>query len=710
MFQLLYRNVIAILACINFFYSAAQSPCTGTPSANSMLPSAHFTICAGTTANLSLANSYSNSGITFQWQSSSTSTVGPFTDINGARSQYYTTTVLHNTLYYNVVITCTNSGISINVPVTVSVVPCYTACTGTPSNTLAPASQTICAGNDATITTAGSTMYYTGYQYQWNSASAASGPYSSVPGATSNTYVSNNPGSTLYYNAVITCTNSGISFTTAPAAVHVTSCSACSGPPSTNTITGASTLCAGSSATLGIATAYSLTGLTYQWQTSSTSPAGPFSPQSGATLSSYTTQPLLANTFFNLVITCTNTSQNTSLLHSISVVSCATACAGPPPASSLLPVSQTICAGSAATLALSDTYSNSTGYNFQWQSAPAATGPFSAVAGGTATSYTTASLSTGAYYNVVITCTNSSQSFTTNTVFISVATCTACSGTPGSNTIVPVSPTICAGNSASLSLAATYTASGYTYQWQQSTTSLAGPFTAINNATTNAYTTPALANTVYYQLMVTCTNSGLSNTIVNPVYVIPCSTLCAGAPSNNTIIPQNHTVCAGAAASMSLVTNYTVAGITYQWLSANTAAGPFTVIPGANQSSYVQAAVSNTMYFKVVITCTATNQSFETVHEVKAINCETTGMSASAIPSGDGFEIFPNPVTQFVAVRAGNNQSGRLKITDLTGRLVLTAQFSGTASSVDVQELSPGIYFIQLEQNGRVFTKKLIKQ
>ena len=84
------------------------TPCTVTPAANTVVtPTA--AICPNSSANLSLANTYSFGGITYQWYSSTLSVVGPFTTAvpNGTTAFLSTPTLTQNT-WFTVVATCTN--------------------------------------------------------------------------------------------------------------------------------------------------------------------------------------------------------------------------------------------------------------------------------------------------------------------------------------------------------------------------------------------------------------------------------------------------------------------------------------------------------------------------------------------------------------------------------------------------------------------------
>lgn len=80
------------------------TPCSGVPAANSVI-SPTYAVCPGTNVNMTLANAYTAGGISYQWQSSTTTPIGPWTSINNA-----TTTALtasnNVTTYYSVLVTC----------------------------------------------------------------------------------------------------------------------------------------------------------------------------------------------------------------------------------------------------------------------------------------------------------------------------------------------------------------------------------------------------------------------------------------------------------------------------------------------------------------------------------------------------------------------------------------------------------------------------
>jgi hypothetical protein len=516
-------------------------------------------------------------------------------------------------------------------------------CTGAPSaNNVVPASQSVCSGGSV-VMGLGSTYSVTGIAYQWQvSLNSAQGPFTNVTSGNQSTYASGPTfttgagTATLYYQVQITCTNSGQT-TLSQATVYVVPCSSpCSGTPAPTSIVPSSySICEGASPTLSLSTSYTNTGLSFQWGTSG-SASGPFTAVPGATQTAYAGATLSSGVYyFNVTITCTNSSASTSAVATVSVSQCHN-CFGTPGSNSIMPVSQTICAGQSATMTLANYYPH-LGYTYQWGSSTISqVGPFTAIAGATATSYTTVPLNATTYFNVSITCTTSGQSITALAV-VHVSSCASpCTGTPAPNSVVPANHTVCVNDLTTMSLSTTYTTSGITFQWQHSPGG--GPMTSIPGATNNAYTTGAMSTTAIYQVVITCTNSGMSSTIMHSVAVINC-TYCAGPASQNTMTPLSGTVCAGASPLLGLVTSYTLSGYAYQWSwSSVSTAGPFTQFAGANSHTFVAPPPSGSViYYLVVITCTNSGQTRNVVGTLSVVpcpgQCTTTPASNSIIAS-----------------------------------------------------------------------------
>jgi hypothetical protein len=93
---------------------------------------------------------------------------------------------------------------------------------------------------------------------------------------------------------------------------------------------------------------------------------------------------------------------------------------------------------------------------------------------------------------------------------------TPCSGAPVAGTILPATQTLLVGQTPAALIASGYSSgvAGLTFQWEESNDDGATDAWANavggTGATTASYTPPVFASTIYYRLVVTCTNSALS--------------------------------------------------------------------------------------------------------------------------------------------------------------------------------------------------------
>ncbi|MEM6724234.1 MAG: alpha/beta fold hydrolase [Bacteroidota bacterium] len=90
----------------------------------------------------------------------------------------------------------------------------------------------------------------------------------------------------------------------------------------------------------------------------------------------------------------------------------------------------------------------------------------------------------------------------------------------------------------------------------------------------------------------------------------------------------------------------------------------------------------------------------------------STGLLTSSLTlndSGPGFRVFPNPAKERIELQVDAPPANRtFQITNALGQVVHSSLWSG--ESLNIQHLSPGIYFISLQREGNWITKKLIKQ
>ena len=86
------------------------------------------------------------------------------------------------------------------------------------------------------------------------------------------------------------------------------------------------------------------------------------------------------------------------------------------------------------------------------------------------------------------------------------------------------------------------------------------------------------------------------------------ATPCAGTPDAGTALASLATACPTTPVNLSLDSATVASGISYQWLSAASASGPWTALAGANNATYSTTVASDT-YFACVLTCANSSAS-----------------------------------------------------------------------------------------------------
>ena len=346
----------------------ASNNCTGAPASSTTLSSV-TSICPSVSFNLSLSSTYSEAGLTFQWQSS---TDGGLTWTNFGTNDPFASASLTSSTMYQCIITCTFSGQSVtSTPVTVNANPFYDCyCASSATSTADEEILEVTVGsmfNSSLCTTTApgpgsvNSMYsnYKGFVTPATVAQGQSVPFSLKLGycgssAYSNTaaiYIDYNQdgnftgtGELVYQKAYGTGTHPDFTvngnFTvplsaalgqTAMRIVYVESSTIspcgtfswgetedylidivalvnCSGAPAaSNTLANVTTTCAGSNFNLSLSTNYTDQGLVYQWQSSTD---GGLTWVNFGTSSPIQTTSQTVATQYQCVITCSNSGQS----------------------------------------------------------------------------------------------------------------------------------------------------------------------------------------------------------------------------------------------------------------------------------------------------------------------------------------------------------------------------------------------------------------
>lgn len=419
-------------------------------------------------------------------------------------------------------------------------------------------------------------------------------------------------------------------------------------------------VCTGSNHTFSV----SATGvnLSYQWQLS-TDGGSNYNNISGATNPSYTVTgvTIAMNNYRYRCIVSGCPPSVTSNAAQLSVTSA--------PVLNSSPSDLTVCAGANASFTVS---ASGTGLNYQWQVSTDGGANYSNIAGATASTLNLTAV-TGAMNN------NRYRCVLTNSCPVPVPSAAAIL-TVNAQTVIstqPVSTTICAGSTHTLSVSAAGTS--LTYIWETSS-SCSGPWTAAGSSSASLTVTPA--GTRYYR----CRVSG----VCGSEQVTSCASVTVISPVSISAQPTSNELCSGGNAQFSITAGSSET-ISYQWqLSA--AGGPFTNIPGAVSNSYsvnnVTTAMSGNMYRCLLSTASCSSPVISTAAGLTVRQLPSVTLSAAPLTS-----LLPGQTTTLTAVTSPST-GGLMSTSWLLNNSPLTN--NGLTRIVNVEQV--GTYRVNVQE------------
>lgn len=87
----------------------------------------------------------------------------------------------------------------------------------------------------------------------------------------------------------------------------------------------------------------------------------------------------------------------------------------------------------------------------------------------------------------------------------------------------------------------------------------------------------------------------------------------------------------------------------------------------------------------------------------------TTALNLETIYTNESFVVYPNPSENQITFQLLKNQKGILYFYDVLGKNILTKEISENNNTLDIQNLSKGVYYYKFESN-KVFKGKIIKK
>ncbi len=549
-------------------------------------------ICSGTSTT-PIVLSATPAGTTFTWTATATAGINGFTPSG-------TTAIIPAQI-----ITTTNATAG---TVTYVITPKIGTCSGTPISyvitvnpaptiTTQPVPSTVCSNGSATLLTVvvNSTSGTPTYQWYSNVSNSSSGG-TTIPGATSNTYLP--PTSVIgevYYYCLISLPPGGCSsLTSNPALVKVVALPTISTQPLVS-----QNICVGTiiSSPLSVVASGGTGTVSYQWYSNTVNNTTTGTAIGGAISASYTPTIFInsGNFYYYVIINysgnnCGNVTSQTAVINVFA-----------DPTTTQPLVSQNLCQGSTpTTLELTAAGGNGT-FSYQWYQNTAnnnSTGTL--ISNATNATYIPPTTAVGTlFYYCVITQPTLGCGVTSNTAAVII-------NQSPSVTAQPISSTACLGGTLpALTLTVSNGAGTPTYQWFSNTINSNTPGLLLPGETNVTFTPPSSAvGTLFYYCSVTFSAiSGSCSTVQTNTAEVIITT--AATIDQNPLATQS--ICVGVTVPIALTATFTGGSgtPTYQWYSnANNSNSGGMAIVGATGANYLPPVFtgSGSKYFYVAIT------------------------------------------------------------------------------------------------------------
>lgn len=86
-----------------------------------------------------------------------------------------------------------------------------------------------------------------------------------------------------------------------------------------------------------------------------------------------------------------------------------------------------------------------------------------------------------------------------------------------------------------------------------------------------------------------------------------------------------------------------------------------------------------------------------------------SGNLSNEIFTPSKFKVYPNPANNFVSITAESADAFSLKVTDLSGKVMMNNELSGIDNTIDVSNYAAGIYLFEIKAGNRTDTIKVVK-
>ncbi|MDY0143160.1 MAG: T9SS type A sorting domain-containing protein [Bacteroidales bacterium] len=135
---------------------------------------------------------------------------------------------------------------------------------------------------------------------------------------------------------------------------------------------------------------------------------------------------------------------------------------------------------------------------------------------------------------------------------------------------------------------------------------------------------------------------------------------------------------------------------TYQWVDCDNANNP---ILGETNQTFIATENGN---YAVEVTqngCTATSDCINVTNV--DVNIENTELDVN---------VYPNPTSGLLFIEFTKAEDTSWKLVNITGQVILEGQNSNDKFSVNMEDLAPGVYTLNIQQNDRIITKRVVRK
>ena len=145
--------------------------------------------------------------------------------------------------------------------------------------------------------------------------------------------------------------------------------------------------------------------------------------------------------------------------------------------------------------------------------------------------------------------------------------------------------------------------------------------------------------------------------------------------------------------SNGLTANHTGPSVSYQWIDCLTN----TPVVGATNQTLVAPSSSN---YRVKITDGGC---------VDSSGCSNVVLFAIDEFALNGVKLYPNPATNSFTVEVVNAAPYKVSLLNSVGQVIFIEEGSQSKTTLHIEDLTPGIYMVEVLQSGKIFRQKLVK-